>query len=221
MTTATQIFVDKAYVARCEGMSDVLMSYLPMERIHSVVDLGCGSGLVGKAFEALGREVTYVDGREENLAPLRAEGRRVIRRDAHSFVGLGSDLVLCLGLLYHSDEPQRILTTCAEIAPIIALETLCLDLNGVWCLTLEEETLRNDQSVDGGACRPSPDWLHRALRKAGYDNIHDLSEMVPSVEPSAAHQGFVYRWKVEGSGDSYRRGYGLRKLMVAHKGTSE
>jgi len=218
MTIATQPFLHGAYTQRCQALSSRLMSWLPMERIKTVVDLACGTGLVGKAFEAAGCQVTYVDGREENLAPLEAEGRKVYQLNVHSSAPLPrADLILCLGLLYHSEEPQRILNYCAEIAPIIALESLCLDLSGVWCLLMMEDTTRIDQAVDGGACRPSLGWLYRALGKAGYSNIQDFSNSMPQIEPTEGSSGYLYNWRGQQTGDSYQNGYALRKLLVGQR----
>ena len=218
MTTITEPFLDRAYEERCRALSKVLLDFLPMGRIHSVVDLGCGSGLIGKEFEKVGCHVIYIDGREENLAPLEAEGRETICADVHyPYVALNVDLVLCLGVLYHSEEPLELLRNCHRMSPTVALETLCYDLSGVYCLLYKEPVKRTDQSMTGGGSIATPEWLRRGLTAVGYDEVQDLSSLVPTIERTNQGSGYMYNWRVSGTGDSYRGDYALRKLLIARE----
>ena len=226
-TTASGPFEQPAYLERCHNIAKVLEYNLPWYGITAVVDLGCGTGDVGRHFLPLGCSVLFVDGRKEHIEALKKKCLNALQHDAHTplgplyyderFPAVEPDLVLCLGLLYHSENPQLILDNCAAIAPIIAVETLCMDRADRVFLSLEEDSKRSDQSLDGGCSRFSPAWLERALSRAGYTHIEDLSTQVEPAPPDGYHLGFRYNWDLQDSGDSYRDGYGLRKLWVAWK----
>lgn len=220
-TTGSNPFDQPAYVKRCQAISKVLLSALeshfPWDSIKTVVDLGCGSGAVGSRFVELGKSVLFVEGRGEHVVALQSKGVHALLHDAQVLLQAKSDLVLCLGLLYHSEDPQKILDNCAAIAPVIVVETLCMDETDRYFVSFEEDTGRSDQSLDGGCCRFSPSWLERALRRAGYERIIDLSKEMEAIPGDGFHLGFMYNWELRDSGNSYRDGYGLRKLWVAWK----
>ena len=208
-----------AYLERCENLFQVLRANLPWSQMHYILDLGCGSGEMGHLFRSAHKTVMSVDGRYENIERLVVQDYFALCRDVHEPLpmSLTADLVLCLGLLYHSEDPMRILENCARAAPIICVETLCMDQEGIYFLSFQEETERIDQSLDGGCCRFSPAWLERALKRVGYQRIEDVSQQVKTVEGDGFHQGFRYDWEFRNTGDSYRDGYGLRKLWIAYK----
>lgn len=211
-------FEQPAYLRRCHNIAKALEYALPWGGIETILDLGCGFGAVGGHFVNNGLKVSFVDGRRENVEELRSRGLPAILHDAQTplLPEYRVDLILCMGLLYHSEDPQRILMNCADIAPIIAVETLCMDQEDCYLLSFEEDTKRHDQSLDGGCCRFSPSWLERALRRAGYNRIEDVPN-VSLVLGDGYHQGFIYDWEVRNSGESYRDGYGLRKLMIGYR----
>jgi SAM-dependent methyltransferase len=86
-----------------------------IKKIHSlikttprtVLDMGCGHGLIGKSFEDLGCEVTYADIKDQRSF----ESKGIFKEfDADSYdwscIDTGQyDLVLNLGLLYHTINP--------------------------------------------------------------------------------------------------------------------
>jgi hypothetical protein len=86
----------------------------PLESLR-VLDLGALEGSVGIEFALHGAEVVLLEGREHNAekirfaidtlgiqrASVRTEDARILSRDVHGEF----DVVLCLGLLYHLDEP--------------------------------------------------------------------------------------------------------------------
>lgn len=210
-------FLDQVYKDRCASLVDILPYHLPMEDINTVVDMGCGSGQIGLAFERMGKSVIFIDGRWEHLEELSKDGRVVWVWDAHKSSGIKADLVLCMGLLYHSAHPQQILQHCAEIAPRIVVETVSLDWDESVCIIEEEISQRHDQSLTGWGSYHSPSWIEQTLRDVGYPDIVDISNTVPDAEASETHTGHIYNWKTMNDGTRHRDGYALRKLWVASK----
>lgn len=101
--------------------------------IVRVLDVGAGAGFFsGKLVEA-GFQVTAVDGREENIAAIRARHAAVSASvvDVQSPGSLSGyadfDLLFCAGLLYHLDNPVAGIRALAEHpAPIALIETQLL-----------------------------------------------------------------------------------------------
>jgi 2-polyprenyl-3-methyl-5-hydroxy-6-metoxy-1,4-benzoquinol methylase len=80
------------------------------ERFTTAIDVGCGVGYFADYLKALGLDVVGVDGREENVAEAqrRVRGARFVTGDAQdrAIRDLGVfDVVLCVGLLYHLENP--------------------------------------------------------------------------------------------------------------------
>lgn len=222
-TTGSRPFEQRAYLKRCEAISKVLVDYFTVS-FEDTIDLGCGSGLVGlallEAWRPWGGNVFFLDGRKEHTDKLSIVGNCAMPHDAQEPLPHKADLILCCGLLYHSEHPEKILANCTTaVRPdgALVVETLCMDRASVWFLSFEESVKRVDQSVDGGCCRFSPDWLERELHRLGYSKIVDLSAGIPDIPGDGYHLGFRYNWDLQDSGDSYRDGYGLRKLWVAWK----
>lgn len=208
-------FLDHTYQKRCEELQLALMKYLPLEKIQSVVDLGCGIGDISKFLRELGKEVWHVDGRMEHLQGLMDDGERTIMADAHTLLNIKADLVLCLGLLYHSANPRQILENCFNIAPMVVVETTCLD-SDKYVLVIEEEiSTRHDQSLNGWGSVLSPSWITQTLESIGYTTILDLSAFIPDIKPSVVHRGSKYNWDIAGSGNRSDRLYGFRRIWIA------
>ena len=214
----SQHFADPTYLERCQVVADAIKDSVDMSTVKAIVDLGCGMGGVGQHFEA-GAQVLYIDGRLENIERLWDLGKRAMLLDVErQRVPLPTaDLVLCLGLLYHSLKPMEILENCSRIAPRIAVESLCADFIKPVMLPVEEDIIREDQSLHGWGCALTASWIETALRHRGYDNIQDISYKVPDVQRSDLHLGFTYNWQSLNDGERYRNGYGLRKLWIATK----
>lgn len=225
MTTATAKSIedhaleDRAYHDKCLAVGRAIILSIP--RPNTVVDLGCGPGYIGNVLHShgFGPQVTYVDGRAEHLKQLAFQGKQTLVADVHEPTGLKADLVLCLGLLYHSAYPKSILENCANIAPIIAVETLCVDSPKSVCVIQEESNRRHDQSLNGWGSFHTVSWIKETLQDVGYTNVWEVS--VPTIEPSEIHRGFLYDWDLQHTGMRYRiiegKKYALRKLWIGRK----
>jgi SAM-dependent methyltransferase len=217
-------FLADAYLERCGNLTRVLTAHIDALDIETVVDFGCGPGFMGDMFADLGSDVTYVDGRMDHLRPLMDQGKKCLLADVHDVNNndLQADLILCLGLLYHSAHPSQILKNCASIAPIIVVETLCVDLDNPLCVIVDEQSERHDQSLNGWGSYHTPAWVERMLRNVGYVHIMNVSSDMPDVECSDNNfGGFLYQWTGNNDGYCQRRAndtfYSLRRLWIASK----
>jgi SAM-dependent methyltransferase len=201
--------------ARKSRLRNLLAHVGPAEiKWKSVLELGCGTGEIGQAFEELGARVSSVDARPEHIAELtkRFPYRRTHLIDVESdqFPGRlpGFDIVLCWGLLYHLNDPETFLKRCAQIAPVLYLETQVIDSDESKVLCTAESGA--DQSFTSRGCRPSPKWIETTLTGLGF-HVRDISG------PSANWTGSVFDWTPLNDGLSVRDGCLLRKMYVCKK----
>ncbi len=90
----------------------------------SVLDIGCGGGILAEAMAALGAEVTGIDAGEEPLAVAKhhaqASGLAVDYRHATAEqlaeeAPEAFDIVICMELLEHVPNPSSIVAACARL----------------------------------------------------------------------------------------------------------
>lgn len=90
----------------------------------SVLDIGCGGGILSEAMAALGAAVTGVDAGEEALAVARrhaqASGlavdyRRTTAEEIAAEAPGAFDIVTCMELLEHVPKPSSIVAACARL----------------------------------------------------------------------------------------------------------
>jgi 2-polyprenyl-3-methyl-5-hydroxy-6-metoxy-1,4-benzoquinol methylase len=149
---------------------------------RSVLDVGCSDGYMSLACEALGAEVTAIDG-------IAREGLQYVRRRlepkfkfyaidvlSHSFNELGRfDVVLYFGVLYHTMYPfeqlVRIASACKDGGRLF-LESAYYNLSGF------ESDATMFFNFDGKIAPdlsspvfPSIVWIESALRRIGFREI--------------------------------------------------
>ena len=149
---------------------------------RSVLDVGCSDGFMSLKFEALGAEVTAVDG-------IYRDGLRYVRRHlrpkfrfyamdvlSHSFNELGRfDVVLYLGVLYHTVYPFEHLV---RLANRVREGGLLVIESGFYNLPGFEKEATLFFNFDGrltpdlsSPAFPSIRWIEQALGRVGFDEI--------------------------------------------------
>jgi SAM-dependent methyltransferase len=176
-----------------------------------VLDVGCGVGHLAQFFIQRGCEVVCVDGREENIATLRArypglEGHVAdIQTDALARLGK-FEVVFCYGLLYHLANPLAALHNLASVCQeLLLLETLVCD-HSEPILYLVDEPKTFNQALDYVACRPSPSYVTMAMNRVGFPYVY-----APDHAPE--HPDFQFEWR--NNLDYAREGHPIRCIFVA------
>ena len=212
-------FHSESQKLREENIFSALVEALPPLADLQINDFGCGEGGIGIMFAHAGARVNFIDGRKENLevAKANAPGQTYHLVDLHGAIPSlpQADITLCLGLLYHTDQPSAMLSKISVNAPLIAVETVCLDHDGELCVTIQEDD-RVDFSLDSGASRMSPKYLEKVLSDLGY-GVEDISSRVQSNPPSNGYAGHLYQWEYQRTGGWRRDECSLRKVYVGRK----
>lgn len=183
---------------------------LPLDR-KRVLDVGSGPGHFTSFYTSRGCDVVSVEGRSENADEfrLRHPGLRVVVADVQSWDlrELGRfDVIHCLGLLYHLENPLAALRNMFGVCDgILVLETIVMDAPAPY-MALADESMAMNQALAGLGCRPTPAFVVMALNRVGFRHVYGL------VEPPE-HEDFRFDWR--GDGEFQRDGHPLRCMFVA------
>lgn len=159
----------------------------------SVIDVGCGIGLLAQYFVQHHCRVTCVDSRTENIDELK---RRYPSIDAHTCDAQSTDLrrfgihdiVFCYGLLYHLESPMAALRNLSVLSgEVLLLETLVCDYSAPMLIQVDEPNSFN-QADQGLGCRPSPSYVVMGLNRSGFPYVY-----APSYPPN--YEDFKFIWK--------------------------
>jgi tRNA (mo5U34)-methyltransferase len=148
--------------------------------LQSAVDVGCGVGYFSEFLRQRGFQVVAVDGRQENAK----EGRRrhpeitFLTKDAEdpSLPEVGVfDFVLCVGLLYHLENPFRAIRNLhALTGKVLVIESMCAPGKDP-SLVLLDEGQEHDQGLNYVAFYPTESCLVKMLYRAGFPFVFGCS----------------------------------------------
>ncbi|MEZ5290586.1 MAG: class I SAM-dependent methyltransferase [Vicinamibacterales bacterium] len=176
---------------------------------RTLLELGCGYGDLGAAFQALGADVCCADAREEHLEVVRARhpGLRTVRADLNTEWPFGPvDVIFHLGLLYHLEPTHESLRRACRSAPVVVVETeVCDSASPDAVIPADEQGY--DQAIDGRGCRPSAARVERVLSEEGFT----WTRVADGRCNSGIH---VYDWAETGSG---RVAQGLRRFWFTER----
>jgi tRNA (mo5U34)-methyltransferase len=174
------------YVRISQARLRFLQSFLPVLRGHlglqTAIDVGCGTGFFSEFLRDSEFRVTALDGRKENVeeARQRVESVDFLQADIEdaSLSTLGSfDLVLCLGLLYHLENPFRAIRNLfALTGKVLIIESMCVPDEST-LLYLMDEGKQEDQGLNYVALYPSEGCLIKMICRAGFPFVYRFRDL--------------------------------------------
>ncbi len=151
-------------------------------RLETALDVGCGVGDFSLFLRDFGFRVSALDGRRDNLeeAQRRVENVSFHQADVEdtSLPTLGSfDLVLCVGLLYHLENPFRAIRNLfALTGRVLIVESMCIP-DGSTSLYLVDEANLEDQGLNYVAFYPSEGCLIKMFYRAGFPFVYRFRKL--------------------------------------------
>lgn len=217
------VFEAPGYREYYDRFTTMMTKRLNLERLkgRTVIDLACGYGWWGQALLPYGCNVVFIDGRQENLDAVRAQvpnaTTHLMNVETDPFPIARADLILCMGIVYHIADPRALFDKMAKVADTAFVETTCLDHDGEFIVFHDESTAARQFSLTGHACRPSPKWVMRELKGAGFNRIEDISDPVGNRTPQPGFPGVLYDWSYQRTCGWRRDECTLRRMFVASR----
>ena len=150
-------------------------------------DVGCGVGYFSALLNELGFQTRALDGRAENteeaIRRIPDLDARVADVEDPTLPGLGgADLVFCLGLLYHLENPFRAIRNLAQITDkLMIIESMCT-WDDLPVLYLMEEGPTEDQGLRHIAFYPSEACLVKMLYSSGFSYVYRFTRLPDNVD---------------------------------------
>lgn len=146
------------------------------------VDVGCGVGYFSSLLREMGFQVVALDGRPENAAEARRRNPEVechvgnVEDSAVCHLG-PVDLVLCLGLLYHLENPLRAIRNLYKMTgKVLVIESMCLPGEDP-AMILRDESPDEAQGLRHVAFYPTEAALVKMLYRAGFRAVYRFQPM--------------------------------------------
>jgi SAM-dependent methyltransferase len=168
--------------ARQVFIEDLLGRVQPRMKLESALDVGCGIGYFSKFLFDRGFRVIAVDGREENAM----EGRKrypeitFLVKDVESpeLIRVGTfDFVLCVGLLYHLENPFRAIRNLHSLTnQLLLIESMCAPGDDP-SLKLVDESRDENQGLNYVAFYPTEACLVKMLYRAGFPFVYTFETL--------------------------------------------
>jgi SAM-dependent methyltransferase len=161
---------------------DFLDGWLPalVQTTHltTALDAGCGVGYFSRYLADLGLVTVGFDARPGNVAEARRRhpelSFEVRNLEESSVRDLGvSDLVLCVGLLYHLENPFAGVRNLAELTgSVLVIESMVTPDDASPSARLVDEARLDNQSLRYAAFVPSQSCLTKMLYLAGFPWVY-------------------------------------------------
>ena len=150
--------------------------------LRTALDLGCGVGYFSAMLRDLGFQVIAVDGRADNVAEARSRHTgidfRVADAEDPSLSSIGTfDLVLCLGLLYHLENPMRAFRSLRALSgKLLLVESMAVPEEEPYLVLLDEPS-GDDQSLWAVSCYPSEGAIIKMAYRAGFPSVYRFRDL--------------------------------------------
>lgn len=151
------------------------------QEISSCIDVGCGPGWFTKKLITYGISAIGLEGRIELVeeAKLRVPEARfyhiVVESKTQMSSLLSADLVFCFGLLYHTENPFRVIRNLHGLTKkILFIESIIIPENTpiTW---LVEEGKNETQGLTYHAMIPSRTCMVKMLQSSGFKYVYEFS----------------------------------------------
>jgi SAM-dependent methyltransferase len=162
--------------------SEFLTAVRQQIELRTALDMGCGVGYFSKFLSDMGFRVVAVDGRDENAV----EGKRrhpditFLTRNVEdpALSQMGTfDFVLCVGLLYHLENPFRAIRNLHALTEkVLLLESMCTAGPGS-TLQLLDEGPADNQGLSYVAFYPSESCIVKMLYRAGFPFVYRFARL--------------------------------------------
>ena len=197
------IVFDQPHAQRLmKAMAEYLQFVLPElranSRLETALDSGCGIGLFSDLLQRSGFQVKGFDGRHQNVEEARRRFPTIpfetINVESPEVTQLGHfDLVLCLGLLYHLENPFRALRNLSALAKeVIMLQSVCAPSEQP-LLLLRDECRGEDQGLNYVAFYPTESALVKMCYKAGFPFVYRSLPLPEHEDFRANHRRKQFR----------------------------
>jgi SAM-dependent methyltransferase len=162
--------------ARKDFIQSFLAEIRTQAALRGALDVGCGVGYLSKFLLDLGFDVVAMDGREENTieARKRYPGITFLTADAERLTNEVEphDLVLCAGLLYHLENPFRVIRNLHALTrKVLIVEGMCTPGPGATMELLDEGSSK-DQGLNFVAFYPTEECLVKMLYRSGFPFVY-------------------------------------------------
>jgi SAM-dependent methyltransferase len=167
---------------KIEFLRHVIGSWISEFSLHTAIDLGCGVGYFSAMLRDLGMQVTAMDGRAENIAEARDRHSgidfRVADAEDPALADLGMfDLVFCLGLLYHLENPLRAFRNLHGLTgKILIVESMVIPEEQPFFILIDEGNVE-DQSLRAVSCYPSEGAIIKMAYRTGFPHVYRFREL--------------------------------------------
>jgi SAM-dependent methyltransferase len=181
-----RVFDQKQYenlnFRRAAALTRLLGELKDKLRLRTAIDVGCGLGYFSKLLGDLGLDVTGVDGRPENVEEARRRVPharfQIMNVEDPSVCGLGPfDLVLCLGLLYHLENPFLAIRNMQKLAPDLLIVESVIFPGAEPVMGLVDEGHAEDQGLNYVAFYPTEACLIKMIYRSGIRHVYRVTEM--------------------------------------------
>ena len=193
-----QSHYDALNAARGEVVARLLPDLKQKRNLKTALDLGCGLGHYAKILHEYGFDVLAVDGRAENIEEARRRFPhlkfQVADAEDPALARLGKfDLVFCFGLLYHLENPLRVVRSIAELTSQITLIEGIVYPSPEPAMVLMDENTGADQGLNYMAFYPSEPCVVKMFRRTGLVHCYNPERMPSHPEYQQGANGFRRR----------------------------
>jgi SAM-dependent methyltransferase len=150
--------------------------------LRTALDMGCGLGHFSGLLDSQGLAVTGVDGRKENVEEAQRRFPKIAFHHGSledpAIAEMGKfDLVLCLGLLYHLENPLLAIRNLQRLTARVLLAESVIFPGKEPLMGLVDEAQLEDQGLNYVAFYPTESCLVKMMYRAGMPHVYRVSAM--------------------------------------------